>query len=127
MTALTTKSKKAQQVELLGILQSQTQFAELPVVWQPSRTGPKMRVKGVMWGAVTIEVNFKAVSMGTLLELIPRALKDANDIHRGLTQASAVGVHETEVHEGREYVPNERDVMISAWQALEAWADEEVN
>ena len=110
-------TKKEEIRILLDALKAQSEFASVPVLWQPGKRGPRMRVTGAEGGTMVIALNYKGLGPEGLVALVKRALVAANEMYRGLTSASAVGsdLEGLPVHEGRGYVMTERE-MVAAWR-----------
>lgn len=93
---------------LFRVLHSHSEYKALPISWNPDRRGPKLKVSRVGAG-VTIQLNVSGLTIHEIHCLVDKALKHANDMHRGLTTASEVGIgHASEKHEGIPWAKTEK-------------------
>jgi hypothetical protein len=112
--------KKESRQLVLSILQRQSQFAELPILWKPSKKGPAFRVTRTMGdpnvegsaGRISVEINFKGLSFDELQTLVNKILVYANEMYREQTRASVITA--------REYVPEEPAYIPTP---LELWRE----
>jgi hypothetical protein len=107
--------------EMLDLYKGSGPFAEVPVVWILKRSGPRMSVSRNATGkGVSVRLNTREFS----LEIVRRALKAANEIHRSTTLASVISSESPEgVHRTREYVPTKAEREEKWEMELEDWRE----
>lgn len=116
--------------EVLGILQAQSQFRDVPVLWNIVRSGPRVHVTHGGKG-VSVSVRLEGLSAEGLIETVSHALGLANQLYRARfhsevtsrpseIQSDGTGFVE---HEGREYEPTEGDFFYAAREAILAWCE----
>lgn len=90
------------------IIQRDSEFAKVPIVWRAKKKGGRLHVTR-QDERVLVEINVKGLSLDRVEELVRKALVYANEIYRGYTKASVIGGSLKEKGEGVKWMGTKRE------------------
>jgi hypothetical protein len=104
--------------EFLQLVQSASDFPDLPVHWILVKKGPAMSVSRAVTGeGVCARINIRGRTVVEVFSSVQRALVAANDMHKELTTASVVSSSKPlGEHVPKEYTPGPGDIEFRRGQ-----------